>query len=214
MRLVCLGDSICAGYGVAPKAGWVALIAGLLAADFPDLVVDNAGISGEIAQEGLGRLSRVLASGPPDLLYVQFGLNDAAMGIAVADHVRTVREIVRRSLQGGTRGALVGNNHPVCVNGAWDLPGTDLYRRQVRALNEGLRREFSPLSGPVFFADVERLCESSGGIRELAALLQYDGVHLSEEGNRAYARLLYPLFRERLLALREAAAKGADPDVP
>ncbi|MDR2077301.1 MAG: GDSL-type esterase/lipase family protein [Desulfovibrio sp.] len=210
MRLVCLGDSICAGYGLAPGAGWVALLAGRLAVDFPDLAVANAGVSGEIAQEGLARLSRALGSGAPDLLYVQFGLNDAAMGIAVPDYLRVMREITRRSLQSGARAVLVGNNHPVCVHEGWDLPGVDLYRRNVRALNEGLRQEFSPLPAPVFFADVERLCESLGEGRELAAILQYDGVHLSEEGNRAYARLLYPLFLERLRALRQAAPEGGD----
>jgi lysophospholipase L1-like esterase len=214
MRLVCLGDSICAGYGVAPGSGWVALMAGRLAVDFPDLEVVNAGVSGEIAQEGLARLSWALGSGAPDLLYVQFGLNDAALGIAVSDHVRAVREIVRRSLDGGARGVLVGNNHPVCVGGGLDLPGVDVYRHNVRALNEGLRREFSPLPAPVFFADVERLCGSLGGAREVSALLQYDGVHLSAEGNRAYARLLYPAFRERLSALREPAPGGVERDVP
>ena len=208
MRLVYLGDSICAGYGVASGAGWVTRLTDRLAVDFPDLVSVNAGVSGEIAQEGLARLSRLLASGTPDLLYIQFGLNDAAMGIAAADHVRIVREMGRRALDNGTRAVLVGNNHPVCVHEGRDLPGVEYYRRNVRAVNEGLRQAFSSLPAPFFFADVERLCESLGGVRELAALLQYDGVHLSEEGNRAYARLLLPLFRERLLALRGSG--GAD----
>jgi acyl-CoA thioesterase-1 len=211
MRLICLGDSICAGYGAAPGAGWVALLSGALAADFPGLVVGNAGVSGEIAEEGLGRLSRTLAAGPPDLLYVQFGLNDAAMGIALAEYLGSVREIAAKALKAGVRAVLVGNNHPVFPDSSWDPAGAELFRRQVRAFNEGLRREFSPPSGPVFFADVESLCQSLGGAGELAVLLQADGVHLSAEGNRAYARLLRPLFRERLLALR--GPQGADSDL-
>ncbi|MDR2161027.1 MAG: GDSL-type esterase/lipase family protein [Desulfovibrio sp.] len=203
MRVTCLGDSICFGYGVAPRDAWLALLADRLAADFPGIKVANAGVSGEVAREGLGRLSRVLGWGRPDLLYVQFGLNDAALGISPPDYVRTVREIVRRALEGGTHSVLVGGNHPVCVGQERSLPGAALYQRAVRAFNEALRREMASQPPPVFFADVERLCESLGGEREQSALLQGDGVHLSEEGNRAYARLLCPLFQDRLRALGE-----------
>jgi acyl-CoA thioesterase-1 len=210
MRLVCLGDSICAGYGVAPGAGWVALLSAVLAAEFSGLVTGNAGVSGEIAEEGLGRLSRALGAGPPDLLYLQFGLHDAAMGVALAEYVGIMRKIAAKALKAGVRAVLVGNNHPVLPEAAWDPAGAEFFRRQVGAFNEALRREFSPPPEAVFFADLERLCQSPGG--ELAALLQADGVHLSEEGNRAYARLLRPLFRERLLALR--GPQGADSDLP
>ena len=203
MIITCLGDSICHGYGVRPEESWVSLLAGELSAGMPGLRVNNAGVNGETAQDGLHRLAGLLKQ-TPDLLYVQFGLNDAAMGEPIDEYIETTREITRQALESGVRCVLLATNHPVSPEEYF--PGGEAYRNAATLFNAALREAFASSVWPVLFVDVERMCEELGGLHEQAQLLQYDGDHLNPEGNRAYCRMLAPIFRDCLSTLQKNAA--------
>lgn len=193
MKITCLGDSICYGYGVQPEQAWISLLTKELAEEMPGLQIINAGVNGETAADGLGRLDGLLQASP-EILYVQFGLNDAAMGEPVDVYIENTHEIIRRSQARGVRRILVGSNHPVSPEEYF--PGGETYRQAAHFFNAALREEFGKAKGAVRFVDVERMCESIGDIHEQVQMLQYDGDHLSPEGNRIYCRLLAPVFRE------------------
>ena len=198
MNITCLGDSICYGYGVQPEESWVSLLANELSANAPDLRMINAGVNGETAQDGLRRLSGLLEV-PPAILYVQFGLNDAALGEPVPSYIQATQNIVNRALESGAGCVLVATNHPVSPEEYF--PGGETYRTAAHAFNAALRDAFGTAAWPVRFVDIERLCEGLGDLHEQVKILQYDGDHLSPEGNRIYCRLLAPVFRECLTAL-------------
>ena len=78
--IVAFGDSLTAGYGLAPELGFaVRLEAWLNAAGVTARVV-NAGVSGDTTAGGRARLSWVMAD-RPDLVIVEFGGNDALRGV-------------------------------------------------------------------------------------------------------------------------------------
>lgn len=197
MHLVCLGDSICYGDGVHPDQAWVSLLAAELALRHPDVRVHNEGVNGETVQGGLWRLSECLTLPLPDLLYVQFGLNDAWLNTCSAEEYADMMwEIVSRALQSGVRTVLLGTNHPVWAG--QDIVGDADYPQRVRQFNASLRSRFASAQENVFLADIEAYWDTLGGREALIPLLQGDGVHLSPQGNRAYADFLLPVF-ERLL---------------
>ena len=78
--LVVVGDSISAGYGLAPGQVWVDLLAARLKAErFPHRVV-NASISGDTTAGGRARLPALLAQHKPAIVVIELGGNDALRG--------------------------------------------------------------------------------------------------------------------------------------
>lgn len=197
MHLVCLGDSICYGDGVHPHQAWVSLLAEELVQRYPAVRVHNAGANGETVQDGLWRLPACLSPLVPDLIYVQFGLNDAWFNTASAEeYAGMMWEIVSRTLESGVRAVLVGTNHPVWAG--QDIYGEADYPQRVRQFNASLRSRFALTPEGVSLADIEAHWDMLGTRESLVPLLQADGVHLSPEGNRVYADFLLPVFERSL----------------
>jgi acyl-CoA thioesterase-1 len=79
-RILALGDSLTAGFGVAPSESFPAQLAARLKADGYDVVVDNAGVSGDTSADGLARLDWAMG-GHPDVVLVELGANDMLRGL-------------------------------------------------------------------------------------------------------------------------------------
>ena len=78
--LLVVGDSISAGYGLAPGEGWVDLLAARLAhGGYRERVV-NASISGDTTAGGRARLPALLREHRPDIVVIELGGNDALRG--------------------------------------------------------------------------------------------------------------------------------------
>jgi acyl-CoA thioesterase-1 len=95
-RLVVLGDSLAAGYGVDRGEGWPERVgARIQKAGLPFDVV-NAGVSGDTTAGGLRRLDWVLRQ-PVDVLVIELGGNDGLRGIAPAATRSNLVAMVRRT---------------------------------------------------------------------------------------------------------------------
>lgn len=80
IRVVFLGDSITAGYGLKKEEAYPAIIKNLAAKDGHTLDVTNAGLSGDTTRGGLRRI-KVLARQPIDILVIALGGNDGLRGL-------------------------------------------------------------------------------------------------------------------------------------
>jgi acyl-CoA thioesterase-1 len=79
--IVCLGDSLTEGFGVAPERAWPSLLEQRLReAGHEDVRVINAGISGSTTASALSRLRWQLRS-RPDILLLALGANDGLRGL-------------------------------------------------------------------------------------------------------------------------------------
>ena len=83
-HILALGDSLTAGYGLAPDQSFPRQLERLLRERHPRATVANAGVSGDTSAGGLARLPRLLArlSAKPDLAIVELGANDVIRAIA------------------------------------------------------------------------------------------------------------------------------------
>ena len=95
-RIVILGDSITAGYGLDPSEAYPALLQGkITAAGLPYTVV-NAGVSGDTTAGGLRRLDWTL-SRPTAVLIVALGGNDGLRGISPKQTEENLTGILQRA---------------------------------------------------------------------------------------------------------------------
>ncbi|MEO0369699.1 MAG: arylesterase [Pseudomonadota bacterium] len=81
VKLMILGDSLSAAYGLKQEQGWVSLLQNAWAGE--DITIINAAISGETTDGGLSRLPRLLKQHAPTHMLIELGGNDGLRGYPV-----------------------------------------------------------------------------------------------------------------------------------
>ncbi|MEO5586608.1 MAG: arylesterase [Novosphingobium sp.] len=86
-RILALGDSLFAGYGLKPGEGYPEKLEAALRAKGVNARIANAGVSGDTTAGGLQRLAFTLdnQSRPPDLVVISLGGNDMLRGLPAAE---------------------------------------------------------------------------------------------------------------------------------
>lgn len=81
LRIVGFGDSLMAGFGLAPGESFPEKLAKTLKAKGQDVTIDNAGVSGDTSSGGLSRLDWSVPDGT-NLVILELGANDMLRGIS------------------------------------------------------------------------------------------------------------------------------------
>lgn len=79
-KVLVIGDSISAAYGISERDGWVSLAEKQLRKEGFDVTFVNASISGDTTAGGLRRLPDALDRFDPDLVIIELGGNDGLRG--------------------------------------------------------------------------------------------------------------------------------------
>ena len=95
VKVVALGDSLSAGYQLGPSDAFPVVLEAALKAKGLDVVVENAGVSGDTASGGRERLDWSVPD-DTDLVIVELGANDALRGIEPALTEQALDEIIAR----------------------------------------------------------------------------------------------------------------------
>jgi acyl-CoA thioesterase-1 len=130
------GDSLSAGYGMAAKQGWVALLGERLAARQPGWRVVNASVSGETTAGGVSRIGKVLERTRPDVVVIELGANDGLRGLPLLQTRRNLEKMVQAAAAGGAEVLLVGMRMPPNLGRAY-TEGFEANFRKV-AKDEGV----------------------------------------------------------------------------
>jgi acyl-CoA thioesterase-1 len=110
--IVVVGDSISAGYGLAPGQVWVSLLEARLKAErFPHRVI-NASISGDTTAGGRTRLPALLAAHKPAVVVIELGGNDALRGGRLAATRENLDAMVTLAQRAKAKVLLVGMQMP------------------------------------------------------------------------------------------------------
>lgn len=179
-RLVALGDSLTAGYGLGPEAGFTVALQKALTAKGLDVVVVNAGVSGDTADGGLARLDWSLGEGA-DAVIVELGANDMLRGFDPS---------ITRDALDNILSKLQAKNIPVLLAGMRAAPnlGPD-YQKRFDAIYPELASAHKAMLYP-FFLD---------GVAADPGLLQADGMHPNAAGVDVIVGRMLPSV-ERLIA--------------
>jgi acyl-CoA thioesterase I len=117
--LLVVGDSISAGYGLAPGTGWVDLLAARLKErGYPQQVV-NASISGDTTAGGRARLPALLAQHRPAIVVIELGGNDGLRGGALKATRENLDAMITAAQRAGAKTLLIGMRLPPNYGGAY-----------------------------------------------------------------------------------------------
>ena len=170
LTLVALGDSLTAGYGLPQDEGFVPQLQAWLTAQGQDVVVVNAGVSGDTTAGGLARLDWSLTP-EVDAMIVTLGGNDLLRGIDPASSRANLDKILRGAQ---------ARQLPVLLV-AMSAPGNygPEYKRDFDAIYPDLAAQYGTLLAPGFFAP---LLEEGADPAGLAQYLRPDGLHPNKDG--------------------------------
>ena len=187
VTVVALGDSLTAGYGLPQEEGFVPQLQAWLTSQGQDVVVVNAGVSGDTTAGGLARLDWSLTP-QVDAMIVTLGGNDMLRGIDPAAS--------RANLDAILKGAQTRQLPVLLV--AMSAPGNygPEYKRDFDAIYPELAAQYGTLLAPGFFAP---LLQEGADPAGRAPYLQPDGLHPHQNGVAKIVAGLGPQVLELLV---------------
>ncbi len=171
----CFGDSITAGYGVAPGHAYPDDLQADLDRRGYHYKIVNSGISGNTSKDGVDRLKDVLRLHPAVVL-VEFGGNDGLRGLPIADTRRNLDTIVAALLHSGTKVILAGITLPPNYGPDYIKPFDQTYHLIAAKYHVPLL--------PMLYAN----------IYTVPGAIQDDGIHPTAKGAQLLADNFLPLL--------------------
>jgi len=171
-RIVFLGDSLTAGYGLDRDQAVPALIQAQLRERGFDYEVVNAGVSGDTSAGGLNRLEWSL-EGRVEILVIELGANDGLRGLPVASLKQNLAAIITRARDRGIKVVLTGMEAPPNFGAA--------YTSEFRAVYRQLAREHDVTFVPFYLE----------GVAGIPSLNIADGMHPNPEGARIIEKTIW-----------------------
>lgn len=190
VTIVALGDSLTAGYGLSDQSqGFVPVLERWLKARGHDVVVQNAGVSGDTTAGGLARVGWAL--GPEaDALIVTLGGNDLLRGLDPAGSKANLDGILKEAAARGLPVLLV----------SMKAPGN--FGPEYKAAFDGMYAELAAAYGALladdFFAGLRAAGADPADPASMAAYIQADGLHPNPEGVKLIVEGLGPKVEELL----------------
>ena len=180
LKLVALGDSLTAGYGLPGEAAFPAVLERALRAKGYAVSITNAGVSGDTTSGGLARLDWSVPDGT-DGIILELGANDMLRGIDPNIPRQALDEILARLRERGI---------PVLLTGMYASRNLGAeYVARFEAIFPDLAKKYGVPLYPFFLDGV-------AGVRELALP---DGLHPTAKGVQVIVERILPTV-ERFVA--------------
>ena len=164
-KVLFVGTSLTAGYGLTPELAYPSVIARLGEADGLPIDVVNAGLSGETSAGALRRMDWILRA-PADVIVVETGANDALRGLDPDSTRANLERIIARIRQEQPAAAIVLVQMEAPPNYGIG------YVRRFRAMYGDVAREQQVALAPFLLE----------GVAGLPDLNQADGIHPNRRG--------------------------------
>jgi acyl-CoA thioesterase-1 len=189
VRIVALGDSLTAGYGLPPGAAFPEKLQAALRARGHDVEIQNAGVSGDTASGGLARLDWSVPEGT-DAVILELGANDALRGLDPAITRRALFEIVERLRGRGIEVLLAGMLAPPNFGPA--------YGAAFKAAYDDLAARHDLVFYPFFLE----------GVAAEPSLNLPDGIHPNAQGIDVVVERILPSVEALIERVRASRASG------
>lgn len=177
--LVCFGDSITAGYGVAPGKSYPDFLQEKLDSYGYNYKVINEGTSGATTKDAVATLPEVLRL-HPDVVIVEFGGNDGLRGLPLTDSEHNLDTVIAQLQAAHVKVLLAGITLPPNY-------GPD-YIRSFQEIFRDLGAKYHTALVPMLYKDLIHVPDT----------LQDDGIHPTAKGAAIIADTLYPVLKPLL----------------
>ena len=179
-KIIALGDSLTAGFGLAEKESYPYLLQEKLKADGYDYEVVNAGVSGDTSVGGLERAAWVLEQENAKILILELGANDMLRGVPVDKMKANIDKIIKKAKAKDLKVLLCGMLAPPTMGASYQRDFTMAFPD----LATENKVEFLPF-----------LLENIATKKELN---QGDGIHPNAAGERIMTDNIYKTLRPML----------------
>ena len=189
-RIVILGDSLTAGFGVDPGDAFPERLQEALAERGHDVEIVNGGVSGDTASDGLARVDWTI--GPEaSAVVVELGANDALRGVDPEITRDAIDRLVARLTERGL---------PVLITGMLAPPnlGSE-YGEAFNSIYPEVAERYDALLYP-FFLD---------GVAAEPDLNQADGIHPNAEGVAVIVERILPSVEALIERIPAGTTTGA-----
>ena len=183
ISIVAFGDSLTAGQGVDPQKIYPIKLQTALRAKGYDIVIANAGVSGDTTRGGLARLDWAIGDGV-DIVILELGANDALRGIDPSETRKSLTAIVDKLLAKKVKILLAGMIAPPNLGEEYGKEFTQIYI------------DLSKRKGVVFYPFFLE------AVRDTPQLVQLDGLHPKAKGYDKIVEALLPIIEPMLSLLK------------
>ncbi len=178
-KVVALGDSLTAGYGLVESQSYPAILQQLIDAEGYGFEVVNAGVSGDTSAGGVRRLDWAL-DGDVKVLIRALGANDGLRGLSVQEMKQNLTTIITRARERNVVVILAGMEAPPNYGQEY----ATAFRQAYRDVAQREKVLFLPF-----------LLDKVAG---QSTLNQGDGIHPNERGTRIVADNIWSVLRPLL----------------
>jgi acyl-CoA thioesterase-1 len=178
-KILVMGDSLSAGYGIDIEQGWVNLLEIELTKNHAIQII-NASVSGETSSGGNTRLPTLLAEHKPDIVILELGGNDALRGQPLKLLQKNLQSMIDASKKIEAKILLAGMQIPPNYGARYSNQFKELYPKLAEENQLGL---------------IPFLLDGIGGNE---ALMQRDGIHPTAEAQPIIVKNVLPEL-EKLL---------------
>ncbi|KPF48377.1 arylesterase [beta proteobacterium AAP121] len=182
-KVLVVGDSLSAEYGLARGTGWVALLEARLAREGIAAAVVNASISGDTTSGGRARLPALLAQHKPSVVVLELGGNDALRGLPLAQTQANLTAMAQAAKAAGARVLITGMAVPPNYGRQYGEAFTALFATVAKA--EGAALVPFLLAGVADGPDAD-------------AMFQADRIHPKAEAHPRMLANVWPALRPLL----------------
>jgi len=176
VTVAALGDSLTQGYGLTQEAGLISQLQAWLGAHGADVILINAGVSGDTTAGGLSRVEWTLAP-EVDGVIVALGGNDMLRGIDPAVVRANLSGILDAARKAGVQALLIGIEAPANYGASYQAAFNAIYTDLAAA------------------CDVSVIPSMLGAIMDATdplALMQPDGIHPNARGVELIVQAIGP----------------------
>lgn len=178
-KILVMGDSLSAGYGIDIQQGWVSLLEKKLA-ETHRIKIINASVSGETSSGGTTRLPALLTEHQPDIVILELGGNDGLRGQPLKLLEKNLQTMIDASKSTGAKVILAGMQIPPNYGPRYSNEFKTLYAKLAEKNQLGL---------------IPFLLEGIGGKAEL---MQRDGIHPTAEAQQIIVNTTLPEIKKYL----------------
>ena len=182
-KVLVVGDSLSAEYGLARGSGWVALLERRLQSEKVGATVVNASISGDTTSGGRTRLPPLLEQHKPTHVIIELGSNDALRGLPLTMTRDNLAFMVRAARDTGAQALLVGMKMPPNYG---------------RSYTQEFESMFSALAKAEGAALVPFMLAGVADSPKAADLFQDDRLHPNAQAQAIIVDNVWPVLRKQL----------------
>lgn len=177
-KLMILGDSLSAAYGMPSEKGWVSLLQQQADREKLAWQLINASISGETTAGGLARLPELLKTHQPDVVLIELGGNDGLRGFPIETIENNIKQKIELITQHQAKPVLMQIRIPPNYG--------PRYTNLFIALYPRLAEKYSIALWP-FFMDQIAIDPN---------LMLADGIHPNESAQPKISDMMLPLLKD------------------